>query len=84
MAVKELSFEADARKNLLLGVEKLASAVKSTLGPRGRNAILDKSWGGPTVTKDGVSVAEEIELATKLLGKRGGKHDFGRDSGKPA
>ncbi len=65
MAVKELSFESDARAKLLAGVEKLASAVKPTLGPRGRNAILDKSWGGPTVTKDGVTVAEEIELIDK-------------------
>ena len=72
MAVKELSFDNDARKALLAGVEKLASAVKSTLGPRGRNAVLDKSWGGPTVTKDGVSVAEEIELRDKVenLGAR--------------
>src|SRR5690554_2322740 len=66
MAVKQLAFEADARMGLLRGVEKLASAVKSTLGPRGRNAVLDKSWGGPTVTKDGVTVAEEIELADKF------------------
>ncbi len=65
MAAKNLVFETDARKSLLAGVEKLAKAVKSTLGPRGRNAVLDKSWGGPTVTKDGVSVAEEIELADK-------------------
>jgi chaperonin GroEL len=66
MAVKELSFDTDARKSLLAGVEKLANAVKSTLGPRGRNAVLDKSWGGPTVTKDGVTVAEEIELRDKV------------------
>jgi chaperonin GroEL len=66
MAVKELAFDAEARKKMLLGVEKLATAVKSTLGPRGRNAILDKSWGGPTVTKDGVTVAEEIELRDKI------------------
>jgi len=65
MAVKELAFESDARAGLLAGVEKLAAAVKSTLGPRGRNAIIDKSWGGPTVTKDGVTVAEEIELIDK-------------------
>src|SRR4030042_2370112 len=65
MTVKQLSFEADARAALLSGVEKLAAAVKSTLGPRGRNAILDKSWGAPTVTKDGVTVAEEIELTDK-------------------
>ena len=66
MAVKELAFDTDARKQLLAGVEKLASAVKSTLGPRGRNAVLDRSWGGPNVTKDGVSVAEEIELRNKV------------------
>ena len=66
MAVKELAFDTDARKSLMAGVEKLAAAVKSTLGPRGRNAVLDKSWGGPTVTKDGVSVAEEIELRCKV------------------
>ncbi|MFK7960539.1 MAG: chaperonin GroEL [Phycisphaerales bacterium] len=66
MATKELAFDVDARKSLLAGVEKLASAVKSTLGPRGRNAVLDKSWGGPTVTKDGVTVAEEIELRDKV------------------
>jgi len=65
MAVKQLAFQSDARAGLLAGVEKLASAVKSTLGPRGRNAIIDKSWGGPTVTKDGVTVAEEIELIDK-------------------
>ena len=65
MAVKELAFEGDARAGLLAGVEKLAAAVKPTLGPRGRNAIIDKSWGGPTVTKDGVTVAEEIDLIDK-------------------
>ena len=65
MAVKDLSFESDARASLLAGVEKLAAAVKSTLGPRGRNAIIDKGWGGPTVTKDGVTVAEEIDLVDK-------------------
>ena len=66
MPVKELSFDTEARKALLSGVEKLAAAVKSTLGPRGRSAVIDKSWGGPTVTKDGVSVAEEIELRNKV------------------
>ena len=65
MPAKELVFDVDARQALLAGVEKLARAVKSTLGPKGRNAVLDKSWGGPTVTKDGVSVAEEIELRSK-------------------
>ena len=65
MAVKQLAFEAEARASLLAGVEKLAKAVKATLGPRGRNAVIDKSWGGPNVTKDGVTVAEEIELSDK-------------------
>lgn len=65
MAAKNLAFQTDARSKLLKGVEKLASAVKSTLGPRGRNAVIDKSFGGPTVTKDGVTVAEEIEFNDK-------------------
>jgi len=60
--VKQLVFENDAREAVLRGVTKLAKAVVSTLGPRGRNAVLDKGWGGPTITKDGVTVAEEIEL----------------------
>src|SRR4029077_13859691 len=59
-------FDETARKSLLAGITKLASAVKATLGPRGRNAVLDKGWGSPTVTKDGVSVAEEIELSDKF------------------
>ncbi len=63
--VKQLAFSEEARDGLRYGVEKLARAVKSTLGPRGRNAVLDKSWGTPTITKDGVAVAEEIELADK-------------------
>ncbi len=65
MAVKQLAFREDARHALLDGVSKLAKAVKVTLGPKGRNAVLDKGWGAPTVTKDGVSVAEEIELSNK-------------------
>jgi chaperonin GroEL len=65
MAAKQLAFDVEARKGLLKGVEKLAAAVRATLGPRGRNAIIDKGWGGPTVTKDGVTVAEEIELSDK-------------------
>jgi len=65
MAVKQLAFDMEARKNLFSGVEKLARAVKSTLGPRGRNAVLDKGWGAPKVTKDGVTVAEEIDLQNK-------------------
>src|SRR5215218_10019749 len=65
MAAKMLTFDADARKSLLEGVMKLSRAVKSTLGPRGRNAVIDKGWGAPTVTKDGVTVAEEVELKDK-------------------
>jgi len=65
MAAKMLSFDADARKSLLEGVIKLSRAVKATLGPRGRNAVIDKGWGAPTITKDGVTVAEEIELKDK-------------------
>jgi len=65
MAAKDIVFDLEARQHLLAGVEKLANAVKATLGPRGRNAVIDKSWGGPTVTKDGVTVAEEIELSNK-------------------
>ena len=60
---KQMVFETDAREAIRRGVEKLAKAVTSTLGPRGRNAVLDKGWGAPTITKDGVSVAEEIQLA---------------------
>src|ERR1700694_4516912 len=62
MAAKQLAYNEEARQKLLSGVSKLARAVKSTLGPRGRNAVIDKGWGSPTVTKDGVTVAEEIEL----------------------
>src|SRR5690554_1630057 len=65
MAAKMLTFDADARKSLLEGVSKLARAVKVTLGPRGRNAVIDKGWGSPTITKDGVTVAEEVELKDK-------------------
>ena len=60
---KQMVFQSDAREKVLSGVQKLAKAVTSTLGPRGRNAVLDKGWGAPTITKDGVTVAEEIELS---------------------
>jgi chaperonin GroEL len=66
MSAKMLAFDAEARKSLLEGVSKLARAVKSTLGPRGRNAVLDKGWGSPNITKDGVTVAEEIELKDRF------------------
>jgi chaperonin GroEL len=62
MAAKQLLFSDEARKAVLEGVEMLAKAVKVTLGPRGRNVVIDKKWGSPTVTKDGVTVAKEIEL----------------------
>ena len=60
---KKLSFDEEARQPLAAGVSKLARAVKSTLGPRGRNAVLDKGWGAPKITKDGVTVAEDITLS---------------------
>jgi len=62
MGAKQLVYADEARQKLLAGVSKLARAVRCTLGPRGRNAVLDKGWGSPNVTKDGVTVAEEIEL----------------------
>src|SRR5437762_12738924 len=65
MAAKMLAFDAEARKALLEGVTKLARAVKATLGPRGRNAVIDKGWGAPNITKDGVTVTEEIKLSDK-------------------
>ncbi|MEE8107026.1 MAG: chaperonin GroEL, partial [Planctomycetota bacterium] len=60
---KQLAFEHEARDHLKNGVEKMARAVRTTFGPRGRTALIDKGWGNPTVTKDGVSVAEEVELS---------------------
>src|SRR6516162_3214623 len=66
MAAKEIVFGQSARQNIAHGLNVLANAVKVTLGPRGRNVIIEKSWGSPTVTKDGVTVAKEIELEDKL------------------
>ena len=66
MAAKEIRFSEDARNRMLRGVNTLANAVKATLGPKGRNVVLEKSFGAPTITKDGVSVAKEIELADKF------------------
>jgi chaperonin GroEL len=66
MAAKDVRFEADARERMLRGVNVLADAVKVTLGPKGRNVILDKSFGAPRITKDGVTVAKEIELSDKF------------------
>src|SRR5579862_2225151 len=62
MPAKELIFDAEARRQLKSGIDALANAVKVTLGPRGRNVAIDKKWGAPTVTHDGVTVAKEIEL----------------------
>ncbi|RMH71182.1 MAG: molecular chaperone GroEL, partial [Actinomyces sp.] len=59
---KMLTFEETARRRLEAGVDRLADAVKVTLGPKGRNVVLDKKWGAPTITNDGVSIAKEIEL----------------------
>src|ERR1700682_2779202 len=66
MAAKEVKFHADARARLLRGVDILADAVKVTLGPKGRNVVIEKSYGAPRITKDGVTVAKEIELADKF------------------
>jgi chaperonin GroEL len=66
MAAKEIRFSEDARARMVRGVNVLANAVKATLGPKGRNVVLEKSFGAPTITKDGVSVAKEIELADKF------------------
>src|ERR671915_1093496 len=62
MPAKELKFEEEARRALEAGVNKLADAVSITLGPKGRNVVLDKKWGAPTITNDGVTIAKEIEL----------------------
>src|ERR1700753_1219933 len=66
MAAKELHFDLAARTSLKAGVDKLADAVKVTLGPKGRNVVIDRKFGAPTVTKDGVTVAKEIELSDPI------------------
>src|SRR6058998_2845114 len=66
MAAKDVKFSVDARDRMLRGVDILASAVRVTLGPKGRNVVLDKSFGAPRITKDGVTVAKEIELEDKF------------------
>src|SRR3984957_17334841 len=66
MAAKEVRFSSDARDRMLRGIDILASAVRVTLGPKGRNVVIDKSFGGPRITKDGVTVAKEIELEDKF------------------
>lgn len=66
MSAKEIKYNFDARSKIIQGVDTLANAVKVTLGPKGRNVVLEKTWGAPQVTKDGVTVAKEIELADKF------------------
>jgi len=66
MSAKEIKFDQEARSAMIQGVNILANTVKVTLGPKGRNVIIDKSFGSPTVTKDGVTVAKEIELENSL------------------
>src|SRR5262245_54001037 len=66
MAAKEVKFSMDARDKMLRGIDILSNAVRVTLGPKGRNVVLEKSFGGPRVTKDGVTVAKEIELDDKF------------------
>ncbi|MDQ3245841.1 MAG: chaperonin GroEL, partial [Pseudomonadota bacterium] len=66
MAAKEVKFSRDARERIMRGVDILADAVKVTLGPKGRNVVIDKSYGAPRITKDGVTVAKEIELKDKF------------------
>src|SRR6201989_1440893 len=66
MAAKEVKFSVDARSRMLRGVDILADAVKVTLGPKGRNVVIDKSFGSPKITKDGVTVAKEITLKNKF------------------
>ena len=67
MAAKEVRFSAEAREKMLRGVDTLANAVKVTLGPKGRNVVIEKSFGAPLVTKDGVTVAKEIDLEDHLF-----------------
>ena len=83
MPSKQLSYSDEARQKLLAGVSKLARAVRSTLGPRGRNAVIDKGWGSPNVTKDGVTVAEEIELQGPIR-EHGGSARQGSRPARPA
>src|ERR1700675_1891388 len=70
MSAKEVKFGVGARDKMLRGVEILANAVRVTLGPKGRNVVLDKSFGAPRITKDGVTVAKEIELEDKVENMR--------------
>src|SRR6266487_6538928 len=86
MAAKEVKFSVDAREKMLRGIDILADAVRVTLGPKGRNVVLDKSFGAPRVTKDGVTVAKEIELENKFenMGRRWCERLPQRPPSKPA
>ena len=75
MAAKEILFSEKGRNQILIGVNILADAVKATLGPRGRNVVIEKSWGSPTVTKDGVTVAKEKPAEGEVIAVGGGKPD---------
>ena len=66
MPAKEIKYDTQAREKMLKGIDTLANAVKVTLGPKGRNVVLEKSWGSPNITKDGVTVAKEIELEDRF------------------
>ncbi|BCG05498.1 hypothetical protein PPGU19_100660 (plasmid) [Paraburkholderia sp. PGU19] len=81
MSAKDVQFHELARQHILTGVNILADAVKVTLGPRGRNVVLERSYGAPTVTKDGVSVAKEIELRDRF--ENMGRRWSGRSPPKP-
>jgi chaperonin GroEL len=74
MSAKEVRFSVDARDRMLRGIDILNNAVKVTLGPKGRNVLLDKSYGAPRITKDGVTVAKEIELVPQV-------REYGRSDG---
>ena len=73
MAAKDVQFGNEVRQKMVKGVNVLADAVKVTLGPKGRNVVLDRAFGGPHITKDGVSVAKEIELKDKFDGRANGE-----------
>ena len=66
MASKEIKYSSDAREKIMAGINTLANAVRITLGPKGRNVLIEKSWGSPKTTRDGVTVAKEIELEDKF------------------
>ena len=79
MAAKELRFDEEARRGLEAGVNKLADVVKVTLGPKGRNVVLEKKWGAPTITNDGVTIAKEVEHCGLLCSEAGGCDREGAD-----